>query len=69
MTFEELTEIGRLEKRLEELKLWWLEEKANERPINYRGQLPRPACNCNAWGCWGCCLTEQQMRSQQGTFS
>jgi len=29
----------------------------------------RPLCDCNGWGCWGCCTSEQQIRSAQGTFS
>ncbi len=46
-----------------------VQEPVTETPKAYQGPLPRPVCNCNGWGCWGCCLTEQQIRSQQGTFS
>jgi hypothetical protein len=26
-------------------------------------------CGCNGWGCLGCCETEAEIRSRQGTFS
>lgn len=27
-----------------------------------------PSCSCRGWGCWNCCSSEQEIRSQQGTF-
>lgn len=64
---EALTKIE--EKSLQKLKVWAIEEQSGERSNNYQGPLPRPLCDCKSWGCWGCCLTEQQMKSKQGIFS
>lgn len=44
-----------------------LHERAEQRK-KYQGPSPRPACNCEGWGCFGCCNTEQEIRGRQGTF-
>jgi hypothetical protein len=31
-----------------------LERILGIRPPDYSGPLPRPKCNCNNFGCWGC---------------
>jgi hypothetical protein len=45
------------------------EETLGIRPIDYRGPLPRPECNCNGWGCFGCLNNEQEIRSKQRIYS
>lgn len=69
MTQDEKDEVRRLKRRLAQIEEFRLEEDKGIRPMNYRGPLPRPTCGCQTWGCWGCCNTEQQIRSLQGTFS
>lgn len=27
-----------------------------------------PRCECDGWGCFKCCSSEQEIRSKQGTF-
>lgn len=34
----------------------------------YQGPTPRPICDCAGWGCFGCCNTEEEIRSRQGTY-
>lgn len=68
MTNEELSEYTRLPRRINELDALMAEESNGIRPINYRGPLPRPECNCSSWGCWGCCNTEAEIRARSGIF-
>ncbi len=61
--FEEA--IKKLDEEREHLLTLW---KAGL-PINYEGPIPRPKCDCETWGCFGCLDTHQQIRGAQGTYS
>ena len=43
-------------------------DKATPLTGGYEGPLPRPACDCQSWGCWGCCNTESEIRAKQGIY-
>ena len=70
MTEQEKTEVRLLKKRLAEIEAFRIEEDKGIRPKNYRGPLPRPECNCpkTYHCCWGCCNTNQEIRSNQGIY-
>lgn len=34
----------------------------------YKGPLPRPICNCQSRGCWGCCNTEAEIQARQDIY-
>lgn len=55
---------GKRAKREAELKSIQLHRPTG----NYTGPKPRPTCDCQGWGCWGCCDTDQQIRSRQGIY-
>ena len=44
------------------------QEDRGVRPINYRGTIPRPECNCGGWGCFGCLNTNEEIRKRQGIY-
>ena len=68
MTEKELQELDAAERTVSRLMNLKIEEEQGERPLNYRGPLPRPLCDCKTWGCWGCCNTESELRGKQGIY-
>ncbi len=42
---------------------WW---KTKPLPVEPKSSGSCP--DCQGWGCWTCCTSEQEIRSRQGTF-
>lgn len=69
MKFKTIEDVTHEILKLEKIKSRMIKLQYLDLPLDYEGPIPRPKCDCDSWGCFGCLDTHQEIRSSQGIYS